>query len=153
MQTSSPLMSRDEAAMIAVTDAAETVALRRCDACGFELTDRNKFCRQCGVRQHNESIPVTSLATGQPLSSNATSALATNDLRSALVIAVGSASLTARLSNPMARTLVVALFAVPVWLIIILLSPLDAWAAAKSAVNRTHAIEMKNQESNLCSEA
>ncbi|GEM_PF-1859709 len=161
MQISSPLISHDEALMIA-DDAAATVALRRCDACGFELTDRNKFCRRCGVRQYKDSITATMLSTDKSLASGATSELAASDLaardlaardlRDSLFIAVGSASLTARLGSPIARILVAALFAVSLWLVIILLSPLNAWAAAKSAVNRSHALKMDDPERTLYSE-
>jgi hypothetical protein len=124
-----------------------------CDACGFELIDRNKFCRRCGARQLKDSAAMTQLSTGESLKSQATTKLATTDLRGSFLIDVGSKSLTARLGNPVARTLVAALFAIPVWLIIILLSPFDAWVSAKSAVNRTLAMEVKHRESELCSEA
>ncbi|HEY7543243.1 MAG TPA: zinc ribbon domain-containing protein [Blastocatellia bacterium] len=150
MQTSIPFVPNDVAV---IADAAATVALTLCDACGFELTDRNKFCRQCGARQFKDSTAMMPLSTGESIQSQATRELATTELRGSLVIDVGSRSLTARLGNPVARTLVAALFAIPVWLIIVLLSPFDAWVSAKSAVNRTLAMEMKNRESNLCSEA
>ncbi|MEW6211938.1 MAG: zinc ribbon domain-containing protein [Acidobacteriota bacterium] len=153
MQKSSPLISREEAAMIREIDSAATVALRQCEACGFELMDSNKFCRRCGARQLEASSAVTSLSTAESLSSQPTTKLAANDIRGSLFIAVESASLTARLGSPVARTLVAALFAVSVWLVIILLSPLNAWAAAKSAVNRSHALKVNDPERTLYSEA
>jgi hypothetical protein len=126
------------------------------------LTDRNNFCRRCGVRQYKDSITATPPITDKSLTAGATSDLATSelaasdlaasDLRNSLRIAVESASLTARLGNPVARILVAALFAVSLWLVIILLSPLNAWAAAKSAVNRTRSIEMDDPGRTLYSE-
>lgn len=115
---------------------AETAALRNCHECGQELRQRDRYCRRCGVRQsdHTVALETEPLTTGKL----APSAPVYRSFSSSLVNAVTTgvtASATARLNNPIAKSLVFALIALPIWLLIVLLSPLDAWAATRAAAN------------------
>lgn len=129
-----------------------TVAVKPCWSCRAGLMERDRFCRSCGVAQ-----PFTSGAIGeasaivahsQP-SAYTTSALqpisiafddadscrpVSGPLVKAVVAAVAGTS-SARPHSRFVMSAIMALIAVPIWLMIVLLSPLDAYAAAR-AVSR-----------------
>lgn len=116
-----------------VTNQAETVALTLCYSCGHELHDHDRYCRRCGVSQSEQR--------DQP--SYQTLAMTNDDLyhtiSGPMVKAVTTemrAVTTAPFGTALIRPVVLALISVPIWLLIILLSPLDAYVAAKAAANR-----------------
>jgi hypothetical protein len=116
---------------------ARTVSLKACSACSSGLLERDKFCRWCGARQ-----PVREAADECLASVSATVALSTGPraevyhrVSAPLVNAVVTGALAGPAIENQSRALkrvILALISVPIWLIIVLLSPLDAYAAVKS---------------------
>lgn len=128
---------------------ARTVAVKACATCASGLLERDRFCRWCGAPQPDrasltlERAPELRSPTGLAEASlYATADLATNT-RAAVYRRVSAplvdAVVTGALAGPsrknqgaFARRVVLALISIPVWLIIVLLSPLDAYAAVKT---------------------
>lgn len=121
-----------------------TVELLRCHSCAAEQTQPDKFCRRCGASQRPGSARLAS-DTERP-------AYDTRPLRrpqyydsfsGALVMSVieGMSARASSLSpspasDRWAMRLAGVLVAVPLWLMIVLLSPLDAYAAARAITRR-----------------
>jgi hypothetical protein len=124
------------------THNAETVAVKACCSCGTGLLENDKFCRRCGTCQ-----------PGQPAYSDPLSGRIDAITRSAsprivdvevdayhpvsgplvkAVVASVSSSATAPLHGRVLKSSVLALISVPIWLIIVLLSPIDAYLAART---------------------
>jgi hypothetical protein len=115
------------------TEQKTTVDLRLCRVCLAEMRDHDKFCRQCGVRQTGAIAPTTNTSP----SAYATSRLQAdtfNSVSASLLnaIATGAQAGTAQLDSRRLRRAVSVLIAVPLWLMIVLLSPIDAYATAKA---------------------
>ncbi|HEY3138767.1 MAG TPA: hypothetical protein VGL29_22275 [Blastocatellia bacterium] len=119
----------------------ETIAIKACVACRSGLLERDKFCRWCGAsqsdplsltlvsaRENASACETTTLATGarpavyRPISTPLVSAVLTGTL-------VGTSTVS---QSPLIKRLILALVSIPVWLIIVLLSPLDAYTTVKS---------------------
>lgn len=123
-----------------------TVDLRLCQACSAEMREHDKFCRRCGVRQPGKISP--------PQANTVPPACATSRLQQPDTLRSLSASLltavaegaqvgTARLNSRCARGAVSVLIVIPLWLMIVLLSPFDAYATAK-AIAGQHQTPYKN---------
>ena len=123
---------------------AETAGLKRCFSCNAEQRARDKFCRQCGISQR---VEIASTAINSDWLSCETGRLpvATRyDSFSGALVSLVTMSMSARASahsssvfgNRWARRLASALVAFPLWLMIVLLSPLDAYVAARAIVKR-----------------
>ncbi|HLG14377.1 MAG TPA: hypothetical protein VJH03_07730 [Blastocatellia bacterium] len=111
--------------------------------------ERDKYCRWCGVAQPSTSgemdealVPIQPSAyyTTSPLQPmslviDAGSGRAVSGPLVKAVIAAVSGPSSARIRGRFLKSAVMALISVPIWLMIVLLSPLDAYAAAK-AVSR-----------------
>jgi hypothetical protein len=127
-------------------DMQVTIPVKACNACSGGLLDSDKFCRWCGAPQTQSLVPTL---VGQKRVSSAllslytTSALdrASGDVRSyrkisgPLLHALVSGMSRDRQAEPMGRVvraLIQALVSLPIWLMIVLLSPVDAYVAAKS---------------------
>lgn len=131
---------------------AETVAVKACCSCGGGLLERDKFCRWCGQCQgSSESSPdgrgflkaATTTSGGGPTSPYTTSGLSVSGAKPDFYRPVSGPLVQAALANittspvadftgRVARKLIFVLISIPVWLIIVLLSPLDAYLAARS---------------------
>jgi hypothetical protein len=117
----------------------ETKDLKLCEVCSAEPLERDKFCRRCGSR-----LEVSGGA--QSVSATSSSALATSSLpqdiytlvsgRLLAAVVSGIPSHVAPLHNRLFKWLISALLSIPIWLIILLLSPLDAYATAKTISKR-----------------
>src|SRR5262249_39826391 len=95
--------------------------------------DHDKFCRQCGARQTGAIAPTANTSP----SAYATSRLQAdtfNSVSASLLnaIAAGAQAGTSQPHSPCARPAGSAPIAVPLWLMIVLLSPIDAYATAKA---------------------
>ncbi len=117
--------------------STETVSLRQCYACSAELHDHDKFCRRCGVRQ--DKSYVTS-PTQAHLAECETRPLQSDEVYqsfSGRLIQIVAQSLPANGGvlggSRMLRRLVCTLIAFPIWMLIVMLSPLDAYSAARAA--------------------
>jgi hypothetical protein len=119
----------------------ETVIARQCHGCAAEVPASDNFCRQCGVLQRVETL---TSATGPHWSERRTKTLQggepSHELLSGSLVntvtkAVAVKTAPFRLNRFGAR-LVAGIIVIPMWLLIVLLSPLDAYAAAKIATSR-----------------
>ena len=118
--------------------STEIIANKHCHACATGLLGRDRFCRHCGVRQMDVNTAETNLARAsecetKPLLEQ------TEELHSysGQLIKIVTQSLSPRTAaqNPgrSLQWLVCTLIAFPIWMLIVLLSPLDAYTAAKAA--------------------
>jgi ribosomal protein L40E len=136
-------------------EQAETTGLTLCRACGAEQLVRDKFCRRCGVNQNRAGDQVVSVSPGvfQSVSPSISYDVMASGDRSGCDTGALSGSGTLRRSysgplvgivsqklseetssfraNRWVMLLISMMVAVPVWLMIVLLSPLDAYVAAK----------------------
>lgn len=135
-----------EVAMFNSRDAV-TVAVKACASCSGGLFEYDKFCRWCGAPQLDfmasnqlNCAPSTNLATKER-SPYLTSALnqpsgllkpVSGPLVSAVIASVSANSPDEQ--SQFVKRAILALISIPIWLIIVLLSPLDAYAAAKNLV-------------------
>jgi hypothetical protein len=129
---------------------ARTVAVKACAVCRSGLLERDRFCRLCGARQPDRMGSALDQATDGRLSVaglDRASLYTTVDLdisaplvvyrrvSAPLVNAVVTGALAGASSDNQSRVLkrmILALISIPVWLMIVLLSPLDAYAAVKN---------------------
>jgi hypothetical protein len=114
-----------------------TVDFRLCRACSSKMRDRDKFCRQCGARQTGEISPPADTAPPACATSRLRTDACCSVSASLLTgIAAGAQAGTAGLNSRFARCVVSALITVPLWMMIMLLSPFDAYATAKAIANQ-----------------
>jgi hypothetical protein len=117
-----------------------TLAIRICSACGAGLTGDSKFCRWCGARltydpDQTERLSFNPIATAAEYKTRPLAPLnryhpVSGPLVKAVAAGVPSrTSLTA--TGGLTKRMLLALMAVPIWVMIILLSPIDAYASAK----------------------
>jgi hypothetical protein len=122
----------------------ETASFKFCTACDSELRKAtDKYCRRCGASQN--TITGGRISDGRRGSSGARSTNPlppeTADFRQVsgplvkIVTAGTSASTSAHLNNRYARSFLLTLLSIPICLMMVLLAPLDAFAAAKSIVH------------------
>lgn len=98
-----------------------TVAIKPCRACTSGLLESDKFCRRCGAPQR-----YTTSRLYHPVS---------GPLVEAMVGAAPRRS-SAWPSRSITRRIILPFVSVPIWMIIVLLSPLDAYASAKALTGR-----------------
>jgi hypothetical protein len=115
----------------------ETAGLKSCNDCSRELRQGDKFCRRCGANLNGRSALVSS--GGMEFESKyRTSPLPEADdchrfSGSLMKSLLSGASARASRTNSRSGRLVVSVLAAPaLWLMIVLLSPFDAYAAARS---------------------
>ena len=116
-------------------DQNKTEAVKQCHRCGALLAGSHNFCRSCGTSQSGrEDQPDRSKVTEL---SATPKGLETSQLLSEILVRSLTKSLSIRTapfrSNRLGTSLVAALTIIPIWLLIILLSPLDAYTAARAA--------------------
>ena len=125
------------------SDDTTTVAIKPCRSCGAGLLDESRFCRSCGSAT-GDSSPLESRTsvraepfqyTTNPLSRKELYHPVSGPLVSAVVAGV-PASAQPSPSGPLSKRILLALMALPIWVMIILLSPLDAYQSAKIIGNR-----------------
>jgi hypothetical protein len=132
---------------------AETVPVKACSACRGGLLEADQFCRWCGEAQMSRTgaaygetgtVVVVQSPSLDPVRYQ-TSALDSADASRNLyhrvsgpllsaVVAGASRSATGELRSAFLRRAILALISVPIWMIIVLLSPLDAYVAARNVV-------------------
>ncbi len=122
---------------------ARTVAVKSCASCGAALLERDKFCRRCGVVQLDQVsggvAPLADTARCFALANGSGSGVY-HRVSGLLVNAVTSGALAGSPANdlsPAMKRAILALIWIPIWLIIVLLSPLDAYSAVKSLARQT----------------
>ena len=129
---------------------AKTVAVKACFACTSGILESDRFCRWCGAHQipfaHSDFTSPRSSVAVLEASTYTTSVLASaarediyRKVSTPLVNAVVSGALAGPAIERRSRALtrvILALISVPVWLIIVLLSPIDAYAAVRNVARQ-----------------
>jgi uncharacterized membrane protein YvbJ len=113
----------------------ETRDLWLCKVCGADGRERDKFCRRCGARL--DASDGAQSVSAAPSSARATSSLPQDisPLASGRLVAATLSGISSQGSpshNRLFKWLILALLSIPIWLIIVLLSPFDAYTTAKS---------------------
>ena len=126
----------------------KTVAVKACNTCDAGLLERDRFCRWCGALQRAGNlasfeagdhialavIPETSILAP------ATRAEVYRRVSGPLVNAVVTGALSGEAREYQSRFIkrvTLALITIPIWLIIVLLSPLDTYAAVKNLARQS----------------
>jgi hypothetical protein len=122
----------------------ETKGLKFCHACKAEaqkMTD--KFCRRCGARQIFDTaqfIPSQRNSTGAARAESSTAPVSLHRFSGPLVKVVTeeiSAQASSTLKTPYSKGLFLALLSILIWLLMILLSPIDALIAARGITHHS----------------
>ncbi|MEK6287758.1 MAG: zinc ribbon domain-containing protein [Acidobacteriota bacterium] len=124
------------------SEQTTTVAIKPCRSCGAGLIEDSRFCRSCGAGQTETlppSFPVAPVdnANPEPIQNYATTRLSQklyHPVSGPLVNAVATgvpASVGRSPAGSFSKRMLLALMAIPIWVMIILLSPLDAYASAR----------------------
>lgn len=112
----------------------EPLMIARCYACASEVPEGDRFCRRCGARQSHDLTPElrrTVACVTRPL----TGQVATN-LSGQLIVLVAQSLVRhapGQGSTRGIRRMICTLIAIPIWMLIIVLSPIDAYCAARAA--------------------
>ena len=118
-------------------EVRETAGLKSCGNCSSELREGDKFCRRCGANQNGRSHAEPPDATETESKYRTSRLPEVDDCRrfsgSLMKGLMESVSVkTSRIHNRFARLVVSMLAAAALWLVIVLLSPFDAYVAARS---------------------
>lgn len=137
---------------IQVTDMEEakekTVAVKACSTCYAGLLERDRFCRWCGAYQRARNLAPLEAANDIAVAvipetsvfAPATRAEVYRRVSGPLVNAVVTGALSGETRENQSRFIkrvTLALISIPIWLIIVLLSPLDAYAAVKNLARQS----------------
>lgn len=131
-----------------------TAGIKQCQVCQIVIREMDKFCRHCGVKQNDivvkEAAPTAAVIDRKDFSdtytTNTLALTAPEELvlprpvSGPLVQAVIkglSASASAISHNKVTPKFVLILMSIPVWLMIVFLSPLDAWSATKAITKQS----------------
>jgi hypothetical protein len=111
-----------------------TVDFKLCCACSAELRDHDKFCRRCGARQTGEISPPRAKMAPPVYTTSRLRADTSRSVSASLLngFAAGAQAGMSQLDSRCARGAVSVLILIPLWLMIVLLSPFDAYATAKA---------------------
>jgi hypothetical protein len=127
--------------MMINTQTKETVAIKQCPTCAGELLARDRFCRHCGVNQNDRYVtaPLTldlpDCQTRPIGDDKATYQSLSGTLVNIVAQGLSAKSLSHRAGRGSTR-LVAVIATVPIWLLIVLLSPVEAYAAARTITKR-----------------
>jgi hypothetical protein len=129
--------------MMDAPENKETVDLIQCHACGAEQREHDKFCRQCGASQRLNIASATGVTSDPGWSARDTRPFLSTkhyDSFSGALVNVVAEGISDRASSLFANRWMIrlasALVAVPLWLMIVLLSPLDAYVAVRAIARR-----------------
>ena len=147
---SSPESNRVDSQSIAADRSNEikTVQLRECRVCGAGVYLSDTFCRWCGALQtRSPEIHRQSRSLGHSVLQHSCAFTdiyhpVSGPLVEVLIDSV-SANLTTRASASFARKFIQVLFSIPIWLAIILLSPIDAFYSARTICGRLEHRELE----------
>lgn len=114
-------------------ELATTVMLKQCHDCSYELLMRDRYCRRCGIRQQEYTEPM--LRRFGAMNTEPRYRSFSGPLVNAVTDGIAK-NATTQLHNPVAKGVVAGLISLPIWLLIVLLSPLDAWVATRAATTQ-----------------
>lgn len=121
----------------------EKVVIKDCRMCNGQLSVPDSFCRWCGTHQGDDEdtlIPISN--TGwrdqktKPVIMNEKALKSLSTLSLDMLAQNATAKTSSLRLNRFGVFTVAVLIAIPMWLLIILLSPLNAYASAKAASSR-----------------
>jgi len=116
-------------------DQKRTEAVKQCHRCGALLPGNHNFCRSCGTSQLVRQDQTDRIKANDERETP--KSLETSQLLSEILVRSLTKSLSIKTapfrSNRFGTSVVAALTIIPIWLLIILLSPLDAYSAARAA--------------------
>jgi ribosomal protein L32 len=130
---------------------AITVSLKICRACGISLLASHRFCRVCGAsqgqtefvtRRHDgisNLIPSTRMLAPDSERKRTSTAGNYRSISGSVLDSFVTSDLTAatsRLRSRAAKRAVAAAITIPLWLMIVLLSPLDALQASRQVTKQ-----------------
>ena len=126
------------------TGEENTVAIAPCIACDAPLAETERYCRWCGRPQYRRPLSGDALERGGSRDAvRITRRLAKSDVCHPIsgplmkAVAVGiPAGGSHGLRGGVIRVLILSFISIPIWMMIVLLSPLDAVAAARIISNR-----------------
>ena len=129
------------------------IGTKFCNACDNEIPAGDRFCRRCGTPQtelikifqakvrntgslaETREIGASSPFATVPLTQENSYRLVSGPLVKSVTESL-AARKTARLSHRWSKRVVMALISIPIWLLIVLLSPIDAYAAARNTIDQ-----------------
>src|SRR5262245_40610219 len=124
------------------THQENSMPLDLCWLCRMEILDRDRFCRHCGSNLNEQTtliIRAQARDTGKTLSPYATAPLEASSWNRPISEKLVGIVLSGVMNNAadleysrFTRKLILVLISPPIWLMMILLSPLDAYAASKA---------------------
>lgn len=116
----------------------QTVAIKPCCSCGAGLLEESRFCRLCGAHQLEALDTVITYGESdlrpRYITSRLSAQIPYHPVSGPLVQAVAKgvpATASQSVARDFLKRLLFALMAIPIWVMIILLSPIDAYASAK----------------------
>jgi len=126
-----------------------TIGVKRCHTCCSEGYEHDRFCRRCGAKRTGSHAPHSAreetaasdaeTSDFRVSSSHAAGTLVYHTVSGPLVKSV-TASLSANtrtgLESKLAQRVILVVISIPIWLIIVLLSPIDAYTAARAAIGQ-----------------
>ena len=126
----------------------KTIAVKACNVCEAGLLERDRFCRWCGAHQRARNLAafeatddiVLAAIPETSILAPATRAEVYRRVSGPLVNAVVTGALSGEARENQSRftkRVTLALITIPIWLIIVLLSPLDAYAAVKNLARQS----------------
>ena len=139
--------------MVKTSSVISVVDIKQCQGCQLIIRNSDKFCRHCGIKQgeaanrptkntsevDNSASPSSNLPKISPAEPYSTKPLVqaavphpvSGPLLQAIVkgISTGASKIG---SNKITQQSLLVLMSIPVWLLIVFLSPVDAWLATKS---------------------
>ena len=125
------------------TQEGKTIAIKSCALCEAGLLETDKYCRRCGSQNSNSRLHEAADASDSAARERVTHHLDKADichpvsgpLMKAVARGIPAAS-SSGARQLLGRRLILAFISVPIWLMIVLLSPFDAYTAAKIISNR-----------------
>jgi hypothetical protein len=136
------------------TSRMEAVTVNFCSGCQTQLLSCDKFCRRCGRRQAKSYDTALNLAYPDECKTKLLVGGAGDYLSgSSPLIHMVTQGLSARVATPRPgralHRLVCSLITIPIWILIVLLSPLEAYTVSKTVANRWTARRGNNQWQDL----
>lgn len=124
-----------------LSDQLKTEAVKQCFSCAAAMPESDNFCRCCGISQRGRTVRSANTPFGfdgkTKAVSDAGEASHASQMLSSMLVNTLAQSVAIR-TMPLrcgrfGARVIAGLVVIPMWLLIILLSPLDAYAAAKAA--------------------
>jgi hypothetical protein len=109
----------------AMTSLQQTEELEQCRNCSNWTSAGDRFCRKCGIQRFVCGMQET---TPLRVDEQSVSSRSLNRLQHHVVQTTGSLHL-----NRIGGIVVAVLISIPMWLLIVLLSPIEAYSSARAA--------------------